>query len=89
MCDVDECLDVLLRWQGRGQGAVWAEGVKIMTEKEQEASEKELKKRKRTEEPLPFCTTAASAEHARASSEDEPCDDTRGQQEDQESEEGQ
>ena len=69
--------------------AVRADGVKIMTEKEQEVSGKELKKRKKTEQPLPFCTTAASAEHARASSEDEPCDDARGQQEDQGSEEGQ
>ena len=30
-----------------------------------------------TEEDLPFCTTAASAEHARATNEDEPCDDSR------------
>ena len=30
-----------------------------------------------TEEPLPHCTTAASAEQARASDEDEPCDDAR------------
>ena len=30
-----------------------------------------------TEENLPFCTTAASAEHARATNEDEPCDDNR------------
>jgi hypothetical protein len=30
-----------------------------------------------TKDDLPFCTTAASAEHARAANEDEPCDDGR------------
>lgn len=30
------------------------------------------------EESLPVCTSAASAEHARAEEEDEPCDDARG-----------
>ena len=30
------------------------------------------------EQSLPYCTTAASAEHARADEEDEPCDDSRG-----------
>jgi hypothetical protein len=30
------------------------------------------------EENLPFCTTAPSAEQARAENEDEPCDDARG-----------
>jgi len=34
-------------------------------------------KKKTTEEPLPVCTTAPSAEHVRAESEDEPCDDNR------------
>jgi hypothetical protein len=29
------------------------------------------------EESLPFCTTAPSAEHARAEEGDEPCDDFR------------
>ena len=29
------------------------------------------------EDTLPFCTTAPSAEHARATNEDEPCDDGR------------
>jgi hypothetical protein len=37
----------------------------------------EIKKKKKTEKPLPVCTTAPSAEHARAESEDEPCDDDR------------
>ncbi|MEW6664429.1 MAG: hypothetical protein AB1512_04305 [Thermodesulfobacteriota bacterium] len=32
---------------------------------------------KKEAEPLPFCTLAASAEHARAPAEDEPCDDAR------------
>lgn len=34
-------------------------------------------KKKKTAEKLPFCTTAASAEHQRARNEDEPCDDGR------------
>ena len=29
------------------------------------------------EDDLPFCTTAPSAEHARALEDDEPCDDGR------------
>jgi hypothetical protein len=50
--------------------------VTIMSKEEQEVSE-EKKKKKKAEEPLPFCTTAPSAEQARASNEDEPCDDSR------------
>jgi len=34
-------------------------------------------KKKKTKDPLPSCTTAPSAEHARAASDDEPCDDSR------------
>ena len=50
-----------------------------MTEKKEEISKQEVKKGKRqAEEPLPFCSTAPSAEHARALNEDEPCDDSRG-----------
>ena len=30
-----------------------------------------------SEEKLPYCTTASSAEQARAEDEDEPCDDGR------------
>jgi hypothetical protein len=33
---------------------------------------------KKEEEKLPFCTAAPSPEHARAGSDDEPCDDSRG-----------
>ena len=51
-------------------------GVKIMSE-EQKKSEEEAKKKKKAKKPLPFCTTAPSAEHARGSNEDEPCDDSR------------
>ncbi len=32
---------------------------------------------KKEEEKLPYCTQAASAEHARAALEEEPCDDGR------------
>lgn len=52
------------------------EGVKFMPEKKEETSEEE-RKRKKAEVPLPFCTTAPSAEHARGDREDEPCDDSR------------
>jgi hypothetical protein len=40
--------------------------------------EKRGKQEKKKEEKLPFCTTAASPEHSRADSDDEPCDDSRG-----------
>lgn len=41
--------------------------------------EEEVKKeKKKADTPLPFCTTAPSAEHGRALDEDEPCDDSRG-----------
>ncbi len=39
--------------------------------------EKTKKGKKKADEPLPFCTTAPSAEHARGPNEDEPCDDSR------------
>ena len=46
------------------------------------ADEKDQKMEERQEEekdwPLPNCTKAAVAEHARAEDEDEPCDDARG-----------
>lgn len=34
-------------------------------------------KKKKSQEPLPFCRTAPSAEHARGKQEEEPCDDYR------------
>jgi hypothetical protein len=48
-------------------------------EKQEKVSEEEKKKKKeaKDQKPLPHCTTAPSAEHARASNEDEPCDDSR------------
>jgi hypothetical protein len=36
-----------------------------------------LPRKKKAKEPLSFCTSAASAEHARADDDDEPCDDSR------------
>ncbi len=50
-----------------------------MEEKERKVPEEEEKKKKEKQlkEELPTCTTAPSAEHARASEEDEPCDDGR------------
>ncbi len=52
-----------------------------MTEEKQEASKDLVKKgKKKAEDPLQPCTTAPSAEHARAPNEDEPCDDARGEE---------
>ena len=45
--------------------------------KMEELEEKDKGKKKKVEEKLPYCTTAPSAEHARASDDDEPCDDGR------------
>jgi len=42
------------------------------------SEEKKEKQEKKEEEKLPFCTNAPSPEHARADSDDEPCDDSRG-----------
>ncbi|MDL1980762.1 MAG: hypothetical protein LWX02_04695 [Deltaproteobacteria bacterium] len=53
--------------------------MKIMTEEKETTSKDETKKgKKKADEPLPFCTTAPSAEHARGANEDKPCDDSRG-----------
>ncbi|MDY7031936.1 MAG: hypothetical protein SVY10_08505 [Thermodesulfobacteriota bacterium] len=46
---------------------------KKVNEKEKDDQEKGRK----PEEKIPFCTTAPSAEHSRASDDDEPCDDSR------------
>ena len=49
-----------------------------MTEEKEEKVEEETKQEgKEAEKTLPFCTTAPSAEHARAANEDEPCHDAR------------
>jgi hypothetical protein len=48
-----------------------------MKKKEKKETEPKAKKKK-DEKPLPFCTTAPSAEHSRASEDDGPCDDSRG-----------
>jgi hypothetical protein len=42
----------------------------------EEKEEKNPEETKR-DDTLPFCTHAPSAEHARATNEDEPCDDGR------------
>ena len=46
-------------------------------EKEEDLNKMKKDKKKKDEKGLPYCTTAPSAEHARASDEDEPCDDGR------------
>ena len=49
-----------------------------MEEKKTEELEDQVKeKKKNLDAKLPFCTTAPSAEHARADDDDEPCDDAR------------
>jgi hypothetical protein len=48
-----------------------------MTDEERKDTKDERKKKKKTEESLPFCTTAPSAEHSRGQDEEEPCDDYR------------
>jgi len=50
----------------------------IMEKKKNEKLEEQEKgENEEVEEELPYCTTAPSAEHARANDEDEPCDDFR------------
>jgi hypothetical protein len=54
-------------------------GERTMSEKDAKEPET-IKKKDKTqtpEEPLPFCTTAPSAEQARGADGDEPCDDGR------------
>ena len=46
-------------------------------EKKKEGSGINKNKKKMREEKLPYCTTAPSAEQARANDQDEPCDDGR------------
>lgn len=49
-----------------------------MNEKDERVEDPKKKdKKKEEEENLPYCTTAPSAEHARAHDDDEPCDDGR------------
>lgn len=49
-----------------------------MTKGEERKEEEQIKEEEdKAEEPLPYCTTAPSAEQARAENEDEPCDDSR------------
>ena len=52
-----------------------------MEEKKIEKSEEQEKgENEKVEEELPYCTTAPSAEHARAHDDNEPCDDFRGRE---------
>lgn len=48
--------------------------------KSEEKKRPAKKKKKRDAESLPYCTTAPSAEHARADDADEPCDDGRARE---------
>jgi len=49
----------------------------MMDEEEKKELEEKTKKKKPVNEELSECTTAPSAEHARGSDDDEPCDDGR------------
>ena len=62
------------------------EEVQEMEDQKKDIKEEKAKKKK-AEEKLPFCTTAPSAEHARASAEDEPCDDGTGERTSEEGDE--
>lgn len=42
-----------------------------------ELEEQDKGEKKEGDAQLPYCTTAPSAEHARAHDDDEPCDDSR------------
>jgi hypothetical protein len=61
-----------------------AEGVKSMAQNNKKKPKEKAKKekKKKADPPVPFCTTAPSAEHARAPNDDEPCDDSRGKKQD-------
>jgi len=50
-----------------------------MAEKKNEQTQEHgsEKEKKKEEKPMPFCTTAASAEHSRSEDTDDPCDDGR------------
>jgi hypothetical protein len=48
-----------------------------MEDQEKKKIDEQAKSKKEDEEPMPFCTTAPSAEHARGADDDEPCDDSR------------
>jgi hypothetical protein len=48
-----------------------------MEEKNMKGLEEQNKKKEDADETLPYCTTAPSAEQARAFDDDEPCDDSR------------
>jgi hypothetical protein len=50
---------------------------KVEEKNMEELEEQKKGKKKNADEKLPYCTTAPSAEHARASDDDEPCDDGR------------
>lgn len=58
------------------------EGVRIMAQNNKKRPKEKAKKekKKKADAPVPFCTTAPSAEHARAPNDDEPCDDARGKE---------
>jgi hypothetical protein len=58
----------------------YEKGGNIMTENKQDEGKEQKNKKKKTETAKPFCTTAPSAEHARATDEDEPCDDSSGEE---------
>jgi hypothetical protein len=48
-----------------------------MPEQSDKKETKKAEEEAKDPESQPFCTTAPSAEHARADDEDEPCDDGR------------
>jgi hypothetical protein len=51
-----------------------------MADEKEQIQEDQSKEKEGKGWPLPYCTTAPSAEHSRATNEDEPCDDARGKE---------
>ena len=69
-------ISVTIKYEKKTINIPWVNNFKeqAMTDKKHE----EKKKKKEEQDwPLPYCTTAPSAEHHRAGDEDEPCDDAR------------
>ena len=49
----------------------------MSNERPKNKEDQNIEKKKKDEEELPVCTSAPSAEQARAHDDDEPCDDSR------------
>lgn len=71
------CLEFVPRKPTRTDERSVKEVSKVEEKNIKESEKQKKEKKKNDDEELPYCTTAPSAEHARASDDDEPCDDGR------------